>query len=252
VIVGDLFELWRYKTEKVLDKRQRLLDELCNFDITYVPGNHDSQMLSFIGSDDLPHPFLRRISRSFCRVIGPTKFKFMHGHEVDPFIPDDSSSWGWFLGKADYAFQLKDGVCILSDDYLSDLLLEFGEYALRVWRWVSTKFGMAVKECRGVLPNEEITTLVRGLRTRKMLSRYNADKLEGFYDIAIVGHTHRAGHFDNWYFNSGSWTGHANNFLKIWPDGNVQIFDITADGITVNNTEIANKNNPSFGGILRN
>jgi hypothetical protein len=180
-----------------------------------------------------------------------TKFKFMHGHEVDPFIPADSSSWGWFLGKADYVFQSKNGVCILSNDWLSDLMLEFGEYALGMWRWVSTKFGIAVREYGKALPNEKITTLVRGLRTQKMLSRYNTDRLEGLYDVAIVGHTHRAGHFDNWYFNSGSWTGAANNFLKIRPDGNIEIFDITEDGVSVNNTTIANKNKPKFGGILR-
>jgi UDP-2,3-diacylglucosamine pyrophosphatase LpxH len=249
VIVGDLFELWRYKIENVLERRRRLLDEFYSFNVTYVPGNHDSQMLSFIGAQNLPHPFLRCISKPFCRTIGSTKFKFMHGHEVDPFIPSDSSSWGWFLGKADYVFQSKNGVCILSNDWLSDLMLEFGEYALGMWRWIFTKFGIAVREYGRALPNEKITTLARGLRTQKMLSRYNTDRVEGLYDVAIVGHTHRAGHFDNWYFNSGSWTGAANNFLKIWPDGNVEIFDITVDGVSANNTAIANKNNPVFGDI---
>ena len=39
------------------------------------------------------------------------------------------------------------------------------------------------------------------------------------------GHTHRPGEFGSWYFNSGSWTGLSNNFIRISPCGQVQVFD---------------------------
>jgi predicted phosphodiesterase len=65
----------------------------------------------------------------------------------------------------------------------------------------------------------------RRMRTQRMLARYHQDKQRDLYDVAIVGHTHKAGAFGDWYFNSGSWTGKTNNFLRISPRGEVMVFD---------------------------
>jgi predicted phosphodiesterase len=72
-----------------------------------------------------------------------------------------------------------------------------------------------------------------------MLTRYYRDKAEGLYDIAIVGHTHKAGAFGDWYFNSGSWTGTSNNFLRMTPDGSVGVFNWTDSGPQRNSTVVA-------------
>ena len=48
----------------------------------------------------------------------------------------------------------------------------------------------------------------------------NSEESEG-YDIAVVGHTHQAGRFEEWYFNSGSWVGENNEFLTISPEGKI-------------------------------
>jgi hypothetical protein len=72
-----------------------------------------------------------------------------------------------------------------------------------------------------------------------MLGRYQADRTDGLYDIAVVGHTHRAGTFGEWYFNSGSWTGPTNNFLRIAPDGRIRVFDWEEQGPRVNQTVVA-------------
>jgi UDP-2,3-diacylglucosamine pyrophosphatase LpxH len=72
-------------------------------------------------------------------------------------------------------------------------------------------------------------------------------RLESFLDhvqdqkgkLVIVGHTHKAGTFGNWYFNSGSWTGHNTNFLRIAPDGDVGVFDWTDRGPRSNETVVA-------------
>jgi len=72
-----------------------------------------------------------------------------------------------------------------------------------------------------------------------MLERYGEDRTKDLYDVAIVGHTHRAGTFEDWYFNSGSWTGSHRNFLRISPDGNVAVFDWSAAGPQPNHTRVA-------------
>ena len=52
-----------------------------------------------------------------------------------------------------------------------------------------------------------------------------ADRDKGGYEIAVLGHTHKAGRIGDWYFNSGSWTGPKNPFLRISPDGHVRYFE---------------------------
>ena len=73
-----------------------------------------------------------------------------------------------------------------------------------------------------------------------MLARYYEDKKNDLYDVAIVGHTHKAGQFENWYFNSGSWTGKTNNYLRIQPDGEVRAFDWDINGAKPNEETICN------------
>jgi uncharacterized membrane protein HdeD (DUF308 family) len=47
----------------------------------------------------------------------------------------------------------------------------------------------------------------------------------GAYDVTVLGHTHKAGRIGGWYFNSGSWTGPRNTFLRISPDGHVRYLE---------------------------
>lgn len=238
IITGDLFELWRHRIDVILEERQNLLEMLSGLDVTYVPGNHDSEVLPYIGSNKVPHKFFKCARRAFYRVIGPRKFKFMHGHEVDPLIPGDESNWGRIFGKVSHVLSFKSDTCVLSNDGLTELFLGMGEQALMVWSWLSGKMNDVVQECRGAMPNERITALVRTTRTRKMLMRYYHDRAAGLYDVAIVGHTHQVGRFDDWYFNSGSWTGQTNDFIVIRPDGKVEMFDWSQEGARITQTLI--------------
>lgn len=239
VLLGDVFELLRYPLDSIIARRQGLLDHLARMDTVYVPGNHDQDLTSLIGAGDPPHPFFHRTSHAFVHQVGDRRFKFMHGHEVDPMITSSTQSITRMIGAVAYLLEFRQGTCILSNDAITDALLEIGEHALELWSRLTRRMNRALRECYNRMPAEQMTLLSRHARTCRMLGRYHQDKAKGLYDVAIVGHTHKAGTFHNWYFNSGSWTGSHSNFLRISPDGNVAVFDWSAAGPRSNNTLLA-------------
>ena len=239
VIVGDLFELLRYPAERILAKRRPLLDRLARMEALYIPGNHDEAAVELADAHRPAHPFFERTSDAFVQTIGEKRLKFMHGHEVDPLITPSVQSLGRLLGTFGALLEFRSGTCLLSNDRVTEVLLETGEQVLRLWHGVTIRLNRAAHECCRLMPSEQITSMNRRIRTQRMLTRYHADKAHNLYDVAIVGHTHRAGAFGDWYFNSGSWTGKTNNFLRIAPTGEVAIFDWSHDGPQQNKTILA-------------
>ena len=239
VLLGDVFELLRYPLDNIIARRRDLLDRLARMDTVYVPGNHDQDLASFIGAGDPPHPFFYRTSHAFVQQMGDRRFKFMHGHEVDPLITSRTQSITRMIGAVAYLLELRQGTCFLSNDTITDTLLEIGEHALELWSRLTRRMNRALQECYNRMPAEQMTLLSRHIRTHRMLGRFHQDRAEGLYDVAIVGHTHKGGSFDNWYFNSGSWTGSNRNFLRISPDGSVGVFDWSLHGPRSNDTLIA-------------
>ena len=225
VIIGDLFELLRYRLDRIIARRGRLLDRLARMETIYVPGNHDEDAVRWMTASDVPHPFFARMSQAFTRDIGQKRFKFLHGHEVDPFINAPIQHIGRVIGSVAHLLEYRHGACILSNDAVTDALLEAGEHVLQLWRKLTGGVNQVIVDCCGMMPAENVTRLLRSHRTRHMLERYHADKAEGLYDVAIVGHTHKAGTVGGWYYNSGSWTARTNNFLRIAPGGTVDVFD---------------------------
>lgn len=208
-------------------------------DTVYVPGNHDEDVIWWAGTENPPHPFFARISHAFVRHIGGRRFKFMHGHEVDPLANAGIQNLGRVIGRLAYLCECRQGACLLSNDTVIGLLEETGEQLLHVWTWLMAGINTALRESYGMLPAGRMRFLTRRIRTQRMLTRYYRDKTEDLYDIAVVGHTHRAGTFGDWYFNSGSWTGARNNFLRILPDGEVSVFNWTDGGPQPNRTVVA-------------
>jgi UDP-2,3-diacylglucosamine pyrophosphatase LpxH len=239
VILGDFLELLRYPLDSIVDKRKILLDRLADMDAVYVPGNHDEDVVRLAGTASPPHPFFTRISHAFVRSIGERRLKFMHGHEVDPFANASLQNLGRTIGRLAYRCEYYPGACLLSNDTIIGLLEETGEQLLHVCTWLRAGINTALRESYGMLPAGRMRLLTRRIRTQRMLTRYYRDKAEGLYDIAIVGHTHKAGTFGDWYFNSGSWTGTSNNFLRMTPDGSVGVFNWTDSGPQRNSTVVA-------------
>lgn len=230
VIVGDLFEFWQMSLGNVLVKRWSLINRLADMAAMYVVGNHDIDLEALIGKNVLAHGFFKRMSTRFVREIAGKKFMFMHGHEVDPYNKGDTPGWGRIAA-------IFAGIC---EDFNRSPILETGETVegwllqrfkplikawnriawllKRLWNWIRGKF-IFVSDKRKLTPsqNEKLA--------QEMLHRYKQDKQKQGYDVAIVGHTHKVGRFEDWYFNSGCWVKEMNNFLRISPDGQVQVFD---------------------------
>ena len=228
VILGDLLELWRFSLSSVMNQWHGLLDRFDQMNAIYVLGNHDEKIAD-IAPDSTNHPFLKRACQAFTHKIGDHTFRFMHGHEVDPLIPDPSSLFNGLLRRLSRPLIPKQQTCLLANDAFSDFLLESGEQMLRIWHRLSRNIHAHLHDELVELFGEPERT-IRRIRTEKMLNRFCHHRDQEYYDIAIAGHTHQAGRFGRWYYNSGCWTKKTNSFLRIHPDGHVEVFDWDRSG----------------------
>ncbi len=235
VVLGDLFELWRYPADAILEHWQKLIDRMSQMDLIYVPGNHDALFDKRFEKERTMHPIFKKLHQPFVSTIGGQRFKFMHGHEIDPMISDGMIRMAPVLRLLTGAFEFRQDQCLITCDRVSDALLEAGEQFLHGWHKMTRQFDQAVYEHLG-FTNEQLAWLKRPLRTRKMLARFFREQRDGLYDVTITGHTHKAGRFGQWYFNSGCWTQPVVNYLVIQPDGAISVQDWTADGSLRNRT----------------
>jgi predicted phosphodiesterase len=218
VILGDFFELLRYPIGSILVRRRDLLDRLAAMRAVYVPGNHDEDVFSMIDPYCPLHPFFTQITEPFTQRIGNRRFRFMHGHEIDPLMNAGWKNLGRMIGAVTYRYELRRGV------------LEVDGPIVRHRGRLRRSVNKALHGGRVRVSAEKVRLLTRQIRTQCMISRYYGDKTDDLYDVAIVGHTHHAATFGDWFFNSGSWTGRASNFLTISPQGEVELLDWTTGG----------------------
>ncbi len=225
IILGDLFEFCRCNLGKVLVSRKSLLDRLTRMGAIYVVGNHDMELAPLIGADMLRHPFFDKMTHPFTRQIAGRKFMFMHGHELDPLNRNDDPGWAKVVGILRGMLEEKKGRPFHFGNRFTDACTGIKDHTLRTFDSIRTRM---LKEVHPRRP---------GIK-HKMVRRYHHDMVENGYDVAIVGHTHNAGRCSDWYYNSGSWTGRTNDFLKISPDGTVEVFRWCAKGATQNHKTI--------------
>ena len=226
VILGDFLELLRYPLDSIIARRGGLLDRLAAMKALYVPGNHDADVLSLVDSGAPPHPFFAGMRGTFTQPIGTRRFRFMHGHEIDPFVNAGWKNVGRMIGAVTYRFELRRESSLLR----RDPSLWTSDHALRLHRRVRCRMTRALREGRVRMSAEKVRVLTRQIRTQHMMMNYSWDRADDLYDVAIAGHTHYAAAFGGWFFNSGSWTGRTNNFLHISPAGQVDLLDWTHNG----------------------
>lgn len=224
-ILGDLFELWQMNLSRLFVQRRELIDHLAAAGAVYVPGNHDVDLVHFIGTDLLAHPFMRRMRTPFVRELGGKRFWFCHGHESDPFNSGDSPGFGRMLSIFGGVFEDENGSPLLaSGESVEDVLEQFGESMLTIWRVAleTMKKHTANEDLR---PNAALTPAQNPDRLGEHVAGVRADVLAGGHDVVVLGHTHKPGRIGAWYFNSGSWTGPENCFLRISPEGEVRYLE---------------------------
>lgn len=229
VILGDCFELLRYPIASILARRRDLLDRLASLHTVYVPGNHDEDVVAVIDPYCPLHPFFTRIAEPFTQPIGGRRFRFMHGHEIDPLMNTGWKNIGRMIGAMTYRYERRResriaegamlGLTTAGDDPILRLRLRLRRSMIR-----------AMQEGRVRTSAEKVRDLTRQIRTQCMITRYSADRVEDRFDVAVAGHTHYAAAFGDWFFNSGSWTGRNHDFLTISPKGQVELQRWTAHG----------------------
>jgi UDP-2,3-diacylglucosamine pyrophosphatase LpxH len=235
VILGDLFELWRYRPEAVVQRWVQLLDRLHRMDVIYVPGNHDWQFWRDREYWQRQHPFFTSLQKPFTVSIGTKHFKFMHGHEIDPVTPGFFEELRPLLRIMTSTLEFRSDMCLVTSDAMTDALQEAGEQVLYLWQRLTRQFNRAIHEHLG-FTDDGWRRMIRPIRTRNMIARFYRQQQQGLYDVTITGHTHKAGRFGNWYFNCGSWTQSMGQYLHINPDGQVVVNDWTLEGNKINQT----------------
>ena len=238
LILGDLLELWRYSLAAILKRWRKLFDRLAAMNVVYVPGNHDELLDPRYTNDRNIHPFFQSLQPPFYKTIGGKRFKFMHGHEVDPLISRSLASFAPFLHLLAGTLEFRSSSCLITSDRVTDIIEEAGEQFLRIWHMLTRQVNHGVYSHLG-FPSEFMTRLKCPIRTRNMLTRFYTQQESGVYDITVTGHTHKAGHFRDWYYNCGSWTHHVMNYLTIQPDGRIEVRNWTSDGSIINTAAVA-------------
>jgi len=243
IISGDLFEFWQVSIGKVLTKWLKLIDRFAAMDVTYVVGNHDIDLEALIGTSILAHPLFKKMSRRFVREIGGKKFMFMHGHEADPYNKGDTPGWGQILTILAGIVEDVNGSPLLdTGGTVEDALLNVSMLLIKAWNWlVNLRYKKAIGGRAPSPRKRELTPSQNPERAQKLLDDYKKDKETEGYDIAIVGHTHRVGRFEDWYYNSGCWVKETNSFLRISLDGQVKVFD-WKDGQAIPNDTVLQSN----------
>ena len=229
VILGDFFELLRYPVESILVRRRDLLDHLADMQAVYVPGNHDEDVVSMIDPYCPLHPFFTRITEPFTQCIGDRRFRFMHGHEIDPLMNAGWKNLGRMIGAMTHRYELRRESRAATRDALG-LSSALDDPILRLRLRLRHSMIKTMREGRVRMSAERVRDLTRQIRTQRMITHYSDDRIDDLYDVAIVGHTHYAATFGDWFFNSGSWTGRSNDFLSISPLGEVELLHWTACG----------------------
>jgi predicted phosphodiesterase len=200
------------------------LDRLARMQARYVVGNHDADLEDFIGGRLLNHPFFERMSGPFSRRIGSKQFKFMHGHELDPFNQDSTPGWGRILAILGGIIEDRKGSPLLSaGGFTEKSLLRVGRGFMWIWNMSVNRFEKGLSQQKTASFEDMLTPAQYPEKAKGILALYQKDRVAEGYDILVAGHTHKAGCKGGWYYNSGCWVGLRNNYLQIRPDGSVSV-----------------------------
>lgn len=223
-ILGDLFEFWQANISRTIIERMPFLERLARMQAIYVVGNHDADLEEFIDAKLLNHSFFDRMAGPFNRQIGDKKFKFMHGHELDPFNRDGTPGWGRILSILGGIIEDRKGSPLLSaGGFTEKSLLRIGRGFMWVWNLSVNRFEKGLPQQLPASFEDMLTPAQYPEKVKGILALYHKNRLAEGYDILVAGHTHKAGCRGNWYYNSGCWVGLRNNYLCILPDGTVSV-----------------------------
>lgn len=228
LFIGDLLDLWQVNLGSILNARRPILDRLVELNATYITGNHDIDLEPIIGQNALTHPIFQKMSKPFTRTINGKVFKFMHGHETDPFNNQMNPDWGRILSVlAGICEDDNGGPVSKNGQYVEIRMQNLGENIMTIWYYLNKIFH-PIQSRKMKHPHTFRTPRQRKDKDLMLSQHINSmfqNKQEEGYDMLIVGHTHYPGTFSDWYVNSGSWSEGYNSFIQIDELGNSKVFD---------------------------
>jgi len=215
ILLGDLFEFWQANLSRVVVRHLGLLDRLAEMGARYVLGNHDADLLDFCGTDMLRHPFFDRMVPAHEETINGQRFKFVHGHQADPYCAGDTPGKGRIAAIYSGIWEDRHG-----SPWINKYRTVEEATVGRVERLLSLIYRL----------------LGRSDRFREMNQRLRVIYQD--YDVIVSGHTHRAGAIRPWLYNTGTWAERANSFVCINAQGVATVFNWKNGRAVPNKTEL--------------
>jgi len=212
ILAGDVFELWQCGFGFVVRKYLPLLERVIGLDVVYIPGNHDIDVLGFIGAE-IESPLIGLLRKEVRMVRGGRGIEIRHGHEFDQW--NDPQRWisvGKIAAIVAGEFEYEWGTEIRGESTES-VLMEPAKAAFRQF----------VKEHRSVLPRTLARRLENGENVdefRRGLDTYHIDHPK---TVLIGGHTHKAGWYGDWYVNCGAWQGKQAHYVEVTANGGITL-----------------------------
>lgn len=211
LILGDLFELWQSNMSKVITHRVKLLDRLAAIGAIYILGNHDADLLYFIGQDKFcpAHPFFQSMRMSFTATVSGRHFHFIHGHQVDKYCAGDVPGFGRISAIYSGIWEDRHGSPLLSKYRRSHRTVEAATVG-RLERLITFFYRLCGKSGRFEEMNRQLVLLCE----------------RGEYDVLVSGHTHFAGKvLCHPVYNTGTWAEQACSFVVVNQVGQIGVFD---------------------------
>ncbi len=211
VLLGDIFDFWRFSRADVFIKNDdafRKLNSLRAKNIHYVVGNHDFILLKLYNEDKTNYPFV--VTRSLRLESGGKKFFFVHGYDLEVATGSMTvENYEKFAGHMCFNTNLVDKIAIILWDIIGNLSN------------IKTRIQMATNppHKRGIID------LIQKLSISSSVSMLLGMQLD---EILVFGHTHKPFLFDDKVVNTGSWVNEVpdkrsqNSYVKI-VDGRMEL-----------------------------
>jgi len=208
ILNGDIFEFWQSSMADVFYQNYKLIRRFRKSNAIFIAGNHDYEMLT-LAKMPKHKQFINKIVSDINLKINGKDIKILHGHEFDPFNQPGKSA---FTGKI---------MALL----FANLEMSNPDSGIEGW---NQKY---------IEPIARKIILGASSLYKKLFT--NNPKLNGWLDITlteyhkehpnqilVAGHIHKAGWWNDFYVNAGTWQeGEEAHYIKIDPLGDIKIFN---------------------------
>lgn len=207
IIAGDVFEFWQSQHGDIIKTYYDLLNRMTRMNSVFVIGNHDIDLIGFIGLE-MGCKFFELLSGGLVVSRNGKNIRIMHGHEFDIFNdPNKAMMLGKMAAMLAGWLEMKIGSNIgneSTESFLSNSVMKIVSFFSNIYKILNPtvseggdidKFYQTILDYHKKYPN----------------------------NILIMGHTHDAGIISDWYFNSGSWQKNSPHFVVVNKSGSIML-----------------------------